>query len=97
MGVYELKKVARLAFDNLVKLLATHGYLPVQESPGLWKHQTQPTVLTLCVEDFGIKANSTEDVNHLINAIKILQMLNRLGRSKLSWINFRLELHKKVR
>ena len=39
-GVYGIKQAARLAFDNLVKLLAPHGYSPVQESPVLWKHQT---------------------------------------------------------
>ena len=39
-GMYELKQVASLAFDDLVKLLAPHGYLPFRKSPGLWKHQT---------------------------------------------------------
>ena len=53
--MYGLKQVARIAFDNLVKLLALHGYFPVQESPGLWKYQTQPTVFTLCLDNFGIK------------------------------------------
>ena len=33
-GMYELKQASRTAFDNLVKLLVPHGYLPVQESPG---------------------------------------------------------------
>ena len=69
-GMYGLKQAACLAFDNLVKLLAPPGYFPSRSSPGLWKHQTRPTVFTLCVEDFGIKSNSTEDVHHLINATK---------------------------
>ena len=54
-GMYGLKQVPLFASDNLVKLLAPHGYFPVQEAPGLWKYQTQPTVFTLCVDDFGIK------------------------------------------
>ena len=29
-GIYGLKQAARFAFDNLVKLLAPHGYFPVQ-------------------------------------------------------------------
>ena len=29
-GMYGLKQVARLAFDNLVKLLSPHIYFPVQ-------------------------------------------------------------------
>ena len=69
-GIYGLKQVDHIDFDNLVKLLAPHRYFPVQESPGSWKHQTQPTVFTLCVDDFGRKANSIEDAHHLINDIK---------------------------
>ena len=69
-GMYGLKQAARLAFDNLVNLLSPRGYFLVQESSGLWKHQTPPTVFTLCADNFGIKANSTEDAHQLINAIK---------------------------
>ena len=29
-GMYGLKQADRLAFDNLVKLLAPHGYFPIQ-------------------------------------------------------------------
>ena len=36
--MYGLKQDACLDFDDLVKLLAPHGYLPVQEYPSLWKH-----------------------------------------------------------
>ena len=68
--MYVLKQAARLAFENIVKTLAPHGYLPVRESPGLWKHQAQLTVFTLCVRNFCIKSNSMEDAHHLINVIK---------------------------
>ena len=95
--MYGIKQASHTDFDNIVKLLAPHGYFPVQESPILWKHQTRPTLFTLCVDNFGIKANSIGDAHHLINSIKILQMLNRLGSSELSWFNFRLELQKEVR
>ena len=64
------KKAVCLAFDDLFNLLAPHRYFPVWESTGLWKHQTQPIVFTLCVGFFFIKANSMEDSHHLINAIK---------------------------
>ena len=29
-GMYGLKQAARLDFDNIVKILAPHGYFPVQ-------------------------------------------------------------------
>ena len=69
-GMYRLKQAARLVFDNIVKLLAPHGYFHVQEYPGVWKHKTLTTVFTLCVDNFGTKANYMEEMHHLINAIK---------------------------
>ena len=69
-GMYGLKQDARLVFDNIVKLLEPHSYLPVWGSTGLWKHQNRATVFTLCVNDFGMKANSMEDAHQLINVIR---------------------------
>ena len=37
-GMYGLKQAARLAFDDRIKLLASHIYFPVLESIGIWKH-----------------------------------------------------------
>ena len=69
-GMYGLKQAARLAFEQLVKNLAPHGYYPVRESPGLWKHNTRDIVFTLCVDDFGIKHGNMDDANHLIESIR---------------------------
>jgi hypothetical protein len=69
-GMYGLKQAARLAFDNLVKLLAPDGYYPVRAYPGLWKHKTRPTVFSLCVDDFGIKYMNMDDANHLMTSIR---------------------------
>ena len=33
--MYGIKQAARIAFDNIVKPLAPHGYFPVYYSPGL--------------------------------------------------------------
>ena len=68
--MYRLKQATYLAFDNIVKFLAPHRYFPIYYSTSLLKHQTRPTVFTLCDEDFGIKYYSMEDVNHLINTIR---------------------------
>ena len=35
-GMYGLKQAARLAFDNIVNLLAPHGYYPIRHMPGIW-------------------------------------------------------------
>jgi hypothetical protein len=37
---------------------------------GLWKHETRPLTCTLVVDDFGVKYESKDDVDHLIPSIK---------------------------
>ena len=69
-GMYSLKQSTWLDFDNLVNLFTPHGYFAVHKSPGLWKHQTRPTVFTLSVENFGIKSKSIDGNQHLINTIR---------------------------
>jgi hypothetical protein len=38
--------------------------------PGLWKHITCPISFTLVVDDFAVKYERQEDVNHLIICVK---------------------------
>ena len=54
-GMYGLKEAGVLAFKQLAHHLAPHGYEPAPYTPGLWRHATQSTTFTLCVDDFGIK------------------------------------------
>jgi hypothetical protein len=69
-GMYGLKQAAILAYQNLVKLLAPHGYSPCPNTPGLWRHSTRPTKFCLCVDDFGIKYFSRADATHLFQTLK---------------------------
>ena len=69
-GMYGLKQAARLAFDRLVLNLAKHGYAPLRRNPGLWTHNTLPTVFALCVDDFGVKYLEKAHADHLINALQ---------------------------
>ena len=36
---------------------------------GLLEHQTRPTKLCVCVDDFGVKYFNKEDANHLLDSI----------------------------
>ena len=67
--MYGLKESGMIAYKHLVKNLEPFGYCPCENTPGLWWHKTQPTTLTLCVDDFGVKYSHKDDENHLINAI----------------------------
>ena len=69
-GMYGLKQAAILAYDQLKRNLAPHGYHPIPNTVGMWKHSTKPIQFCLCVDDFGIKYVHNDDVEHLIETLK---------------------------
>ena len=69
-GMYRLKQAAVLAYNNLVNNLREHGYAPIPQTVGLWKHKTLPTTFCLCFDNFGIKYFKKEHADHLLNALK---------------------------
>lgn len=69
-GMYGLKQAAILAFENLKKYLAPHGYEPIPHTDGMWQHKTKAAKLCLCVDDFGVKYYNEADVDHLITALE---------------------------
>ena len=68
-GMYGLKQAALLAYNNLKRCLAPHGYAPVPGTVGLWNHHTRPIQFCLCVDDFGIKYSHKHDAQHLLDSI----------------------------
>ena len=69
-GMYGLKQAALLAYEYLSDILTTAGYHPIPASLELWKHNTRQTLFSLCVDDFGVKYFSTDDLDHLCTAIE---------------------------
>ena len=69
-GMYGLKQAAILAYKLLVKRLERHGYYAISLTNGLFAHRSLPTKFALCVDDFGIKYNSDQDLQHLITTLK---------------------------
>ena len=67
--MYGLKQASVLAYQNLIKLLTDGGYQHIVGSLGMWKHKTRKTIFCLCVDDFGVKYFSKEDVQHLHDSI----------------------------
>ena len=47
-GMYGLPQDGKLANDLLQANLKPHGYEPVQHTPGLWKHVSQPIMFMCC-------------------------------------------------
>ena len=68
--MYCLKQAARLARDQPIKTLAPFGYHPCKHAPNLWTHTSRPTKFCLCVDDFGIKHYTEDDLTHLLSALQ---------------------------
>ena len=60
----------KLANEQLQQHLATFGYRPTANTPGLWKHDTRSTIFSLVVDDFGILYTSDDDALHLQRALE---------------------------
>ena len=69
-GMYGLKQAAILAYKLLVKRLEQDDYVPISLTNGLFKHKTRCTTFALCVDNFGVKYDSEEDLMHLIQTLK---------------------------
>ena len=74
-AVWGLPQAGILANKRLRRKLAPSGYSESVNAPGLWKHETRPILFTLIVDDFGVKYMSKNDVDHLIDSIKLTYTL----------------------
>jgi hypothetical protein len=68
-GMYGLLQAGRIAQELLEKRLNACGYHQSKFTPGLWTRETRSTKFALAVDDFGIKYESEEDAQHLIDSL----------------------------
>jgi hypothetical protein len=68
-GMYGLPQAGIIAQNLLEKRLNARGYHQSKYTPGLWTHETRSTKFALVVDDFGIKYESEEDAQHLIDSL----------------------------
>ena len=54
-GMPGIRQDALLVYKHLRNFLQHYGYVPVQVTPGMWKHVNRPTKKFLCADDFGVK------------------------------------------
>ena len=69
-GMYGLKQVAVLTYNQLVSNLARDGYAPCSSTTGIWKHNNCQTCFGLCVDDFGVKVFHEEDKAHFLHSLR---------------------------
>ena len=70
-AIYGLPQAGILANKLLPERLRPHGYFEVPYTPGLWKHISRPISFTLVVDDFGIKYDGREYVDHLLGVLRL--------------------------
>jgi hypothetical protein len=68
-GIYGLPQAGIIAQELLEKQLNARGYYQSKFTPGPWTHETRNTKFALVVDDFGIKYESKEDAQHLIDSL----------------------------
>ncbi len=70
-GMYGLPQSGSNSHEELEERLNKEGYFKSPLVPALWTHKTRPTQFVLIVNNFGIKYFMTEDLDHLINTLKL--------------------------
>ena len=75
-GMYRRKQAAKLGRESIIKVLQPFGYEPDPLSPNIWTHTTRPKTFCLCVDDFGVKSFSKDDLQHLIDALQSTFLLS---------------------
>ncbi len=76
-AVWGLLQEGILANKRLCRKLAPFGYYENATNPCLWRHELQPLIFTLVVDNFGVKFVNKEEVNHLISSIKTTYKLTK--------------------
>ena len=71
-----LKQAGRIVNDRLKAHLAHFGFAPVPRTLALWKHATKPIILSLVVDNFGVKYIGKENADHLIQALQKLYTIS---------------------
>jgi hypothetical protein len=79
-GMYGLPQAGIIAYNHPVQHLALSDYMPVQHTPGLFRHATRPVTFSLVVDDFAIKYVDRVNAEHLLATLRSLQHHHGLDR-----------------
>jgi hypothetical protein len=68
-AMYGLKESGFIANQELKVVLTKQGYIPSKFTPGLFTHKTRKIAFSLVVDDFGVKYEKKEDMDHLFKTL----------------------------
>ena len=69
-GIHSLKEEGALANEQLQQHPVPCRYTPSKCAIDLWKHNANNVILTLVVDDFGMKYIGKDNALYLINTLK---------------------------
>jgi hypothetical protein len=69
-GMYGLAQAGRIAQEILISKLQESGYHMADNVRCLFVHETRPISFTLTVDDFGVKYEKEEDLQHLVATLE---------------------------
>ena len=69
-GMYGLPQAVRLAYNELVRQLETHGYDPCRHTPGIWRHKWRPIPFSPVVKTFWYEICGWAHAEHLVNTLQ---------------------------
>ena len=84
-AVWGLPQAGILANKRLQRKLAPFGYFESTNTPGLRYHESCPITFTLVVDNFGVKYENKDNVDHLIASIKGLHAHQGLDGQPILW------------
>jgi hypothetical protein len=67
--MYGLKEIGFIANQELKVVLTKQGYIPSKFTPGLFTHKTRQVAFSLLVDDFDVKYENKEDMDHLVKTL----------------------------
>jgi hypothetical protein len=68
-AMYGLKESGFIANQELEVVLGKQGYIPSKFTPGLFTHKKRNISFSLVVDDFGVKYEKKEDMDHLVKTL----------------------------
>ena len=81
-GMYGLPHADLIDQKRFNAHLAKFSHYKYEFKPGLYGHKTRKTTFTLVVDDFGIKYNTKDDANHLLNCLHSLYDITHIGQTR---------------
>jgi hypothetical protein len=77
--VWGLPQAGILSNKHLRHKLSPFAYFEITKTQGLWDHKSRPITFTLVVDNFGVKYENNDDVDHLIASKKRITCSPRIG------------------